>query len=90
MVFRGIHTKRLECGEYDEDRRPAVPKREWKMNEKLLKVIRWSVALLDDVVDVLTGVLSGATSRDAQLDRRHTVTAELTKSAMMNATYSSC
>lgn len=90
MVFRSIHTKRLECGEDDEDRRPPVPKREWKMNEKLIKVIRWSVGLLDNVVDVLTVVLSGRLHVMRNSDRRHTVTAELTKSAMMNATYSSC
>ena len=55
MVFRGIHTKRLECSEDNEDRRPAVVKREWKMDEKLIKVIRRSVGLFDDIVDVLTG-----------------------------------
>ena len=66
MVFRGIRTKRLECGEDNEDRRPAVVKRDWEMNEKLIKFIRRRVGLLDDVVDVLTGVLSGATSRSAQ------------------------
>jgi hypothetical protein len=90
MVFRGVHTKRLECGEDDEDRRPAMPKREWKMNEKLIKVTRWRVGLLDDVVDVLTGVLSGRLHVMRNSARKHTVTAELTKSAMMNATYSSC
>ena len=39
-------------------------KREWEVHEELIVVIRRSVGLLDDVVDVLTSVLSGATSRD--------------------------
>jgi len=83
VVFRGIRTKRLERSEDNEDRRPAVVKREWEMDEKLIKVIRRGVGLLDDVVDVLRG-LSGATSCDTQF--KHTVTAELTQNARMNAT----
>lgn len=90
-MFRGIHTERLKTGEDDEDRRPAMVKREWKVNEKLIEAIRRSVGLLDDVVDVLMGVLGqGQLHVMRNSDRKHTVTAELTKSAHRNATYSSC
>jgi len=56
------------------------------MYEKLVEATRRSMALLDDVVYVLTSVLSGAAiSRDTRFGTQHTVTAELTKRAKMNA-----
>ncbi len=56
------------------------------MYEKLVEATRRSMALLDDVVYVLTSVLSGAAiSRDTRFGTQPTVTAELTKRAKMNA-----
>ena len=57
------------------------------MHEKLIEVIRGSVGLLDDIVDVLKCVLSGASSREYNSDRKRTETVELTHSAKMNATF---
>jgi hypothetical protein len=33
VIFQGIGTECLECGEYDQDSRPAVVKRKRKMDE---------------------------------------------------------
>lgn len=37
VVFQGIGTKSLECSEYDQDTRPAVVKRKWKMDEEFVQ-----------------------------------------------------
>jgi len=59
------------------------------MDEKLIKVIRRSVGLLDDVIDVLRVSVSCQERLHVMhnSDRKHTVTAELTKSAKKNATF---
>lgn len=62
-MFRGIRTKGFECGEDNEDSRPAMPKGKGEMDENLVVLTRWNMELLDYVVDVLTSTLSGATSR---------------------------
>lgn len=55
------------------------------MDEELIRVGRWSVVLLDDIVDVLRYVSESIKMGEIEKEGR-TVTAELTKRAKMKAT----
>jgi hypothetical protein len=52
-VSGGVDAECCERGEEDEDSGPAVPEREWEMNEEFIGQGLRSVELLHDVVDVL-------------------------------------
>jgi hypothetical protein len=54
-VLLSIRTKGLKCGEYNEDSRPTVVKRERKMNKNLIIEIGRCMELLDNIIDVLMG-----------------------------------
>ena len=56
-----------------------------EMDEELIRVGRWSVVLLDDIVDVLRYVSESIKMGEIEKEGR-TVTAELTKRAKMKAT----
>lgn len=83
-MFRGIRAKGFERGKNNEDGGPAMPERKWEMDENLVEFTRWNMELLDYVVDVLTSTLSGAAC-EKFFATQPTVTAELTRSARMNA-----
>ena len=55
-VGESVDTKRFEGADDNKDSSPAVIQGEREMHEELITVIRWSVVLLDDVIDVLENV----------------------------------
>jgi len=52
VVTMGVHTKGLERGDKDEERREAMPERERQMDPEFIVYVLGGVMLLDDVVDV--------------------------------------
>ena len=85
MVFQGIGTESLECSEYDQESRPAVVKRKWKMDEKFIQEIGRGMEFLDDVVDVLRALSLELIHEQTVFEMQPTVTAELTRRAKTNA-----
>lgn len=85
MVFQGIGTESLECSEYDQDSRPAVVERKWKMDEEFIQVIGRRMEFLDDVVDVLRALPLELIREQTVFEMQPTVTAELTRRAKTNA-----
>lgn len=51
MVDR-VHTERFKGGQDDENSRPAMIEREWKVNKNLIRSALSGVMLLHDVIDV--------------------------------------